>query len=520
MKRIFLSALIGVGMVALIFPPFSGRSAARTAQAYPLVCRGGGIIVPGKAPGVGNIGFTFTRGKRPAGEGLDPGVCSWVDRGMYDTEPSTVSQHVEEVEGTPENKWYDELHRSDRYWTFMVSNNGRGELIATSARPSGGVGGADVSPKTTGFTPASDGAKTWEWVTSWANFKDFSAAIDTSIYFPKVPGQITAGFLHHWDGGHWPLPNQERKTVEFVGTVWFDLGEIFSKPSMPKAEYAMLTFKAIESDGPGGVCKDELRLPSDDWMRGLPANTLPKTGSLEPAVYFTGCPPAGCSFEVTSIVNNWITGREDRYGFAISGLDDIAAIGTDGGKNPDNNAHCTTRYGDFRLTVNYRYDKALPTLSACKNVALASNGGVATALSTFPGSEPGVVIDGDRRGAGKAGTWASATKDFPTWIEVAFSGSKSITEINVFTKQDDLASPVEPTETTTFSKYGLTEFEVQYWFQKFGTWKTIPGGHVSGNKLVWRKFKFPAITTSKIRILSLSSPDSYSRITELEACGN
>jgi len=209
--------------------------------------------------------------------------------------------------------------------------------------------------KTSNFKPSSDGAKTWEWATSWSNFNDFSANIDTRPYFPTTPGQITAGFLHHWDGGHAPLPNQERKTVEFVGTVWFDLSEIFDRPPLPKAEYAMLTFKAIESDGPGGKCKDELRLPSDDWMKGLPENTLPRTGSLEPPVYFEGCPPAGCSIEVTSIVNNWIKGTEDRFGFAISGLDDIAAIGTDGGKNPDNNAHCTTRYGDFILTVTYVY---------------------------------------------------------------------------------------------------------------------------------------------------------------------
>jgi len=70
---------------------------------------------------------------------------------MHPNEPDRVSQHVEEgseslkVGGklAPENRWYEELHSSDKYWTFMVSNNGRGQLIATSARLNGGM---EVSP--------------------------------------------------------------------------------------------------------------------------------------------------------------------------------------------------------------------------------------------------------------------------------------------------------------------------------------------------------------------------------------
>src|SRR5205809_5730578 len=150
MKRIFLSALIVVGMVAAIFQ-ISSASEARTPEDYPLVCRGGGSLVTGIAPGERNIGFTFVRGTKPAGEGLAPGECSWKDRGMYPNEPDRVSQHIEEsseslrVGGTlaPENRWYEELHSSDKYWTFMVSNNRMGQLIATSARPNKEM---DVSP--------------------------------------------------------------------------------------------------------------------------------------------------------------------------------------------------------------------------------------------------------------------------------------------------------------------------------------------------------------------------------------
>jgi len=137
--------LIGVGMVALIFPLFSGKSSARTQEGYPLVCRGGDSLVIGIAPGERNIGFTFTRGTKPAREGLAPGECSWADRGMYATEPDRLSQHVEDSSESlkaggklaPENRWFEELHSADKYWTFYVSNNGQGQLIATSARPNG-----------------------------------------------------------------------------------------------------------------------------------------------------------------------------------------------------------------------------------------------------------------------------------------------------------------------------------------------------------------------------------------------
>jgi RHS repeat-associated protein len=46
---------------------------------------------------------------------------------------------------------------------------------------------------------------------------------------------------------------------------------------------------------------------------------------------------------------------------------------------------------------------------------------------------------------------------------------------------------------------------------------TVPGGTLTGNNKVWKKLSFAAITTSKIRVLATASPDSYSRIAEVEA---
>ena len=56
-------------------------------------------------------------------------------------------------------------------------------------------------------------------------------------------------------------------------------------------------------------------------------------------------------------------------------------------------------------------------------------------------------------------------------LTVNFNGAKTITEIDVITVQDHLEWPVEPTESMTFSQYGLTAYQVQYWNNS--TWVTV-----------------------------------------------
>jgi len=102
------------------------------------------------------------------------------------------------------------------------------------------------------------------------------------------------------------------------------------------------------------------------------------------------------------------------------------------------------------------------------NVASAANGGAATASSestNWAGFPATATTNGDRRGLNitNQGVWSTASSGFPAWLQVDFNGSKTISEIDVFTEQDNYTSPSEPTETMTFSSYGLTGYEVQYW---------------------------------------------------------
>ena len=104
---------------------------------------------------------------------------------------------------------------------------------------------------------------------------------------------------------------------------------------------------------------------------------------------------------------------------------------------------------------------------------------------------------------------------FPDWVEVAFNGSKTIDEVDVFSLQDAWANPSEPTAALTFTAYGLADFTVQYWT---GTaWQAVPGGVIRNNTLVWRSLTFAAVTTTKIRVLTERGLNAFSRVVEIEA---
>jgi RHS repeat-associated protein len=156
------------------------------------------------------------------------------------------------------------------------------------------------------------------------------------------------------------------------------------------------------------------------------------------------------------------------------------------------------------------------------NFALAANGSTATASSTLSAAyAASATINGDRKGTGwgeTGGGWNDATANtYPDWLQVTFNGSKTIDEIDVFTLQDNFSNPSEPTESMTFTQYGIVDFQVQYWNGL--SWQTVSGGSITGNNKVWKKVSFSQITTSKIRVNVTNALSSYSRLTEVEAWG-
>jgi general secretion pathway protein A len=156
-----------------------------------------------------------------------------------------------------------------------------------------------------------------------------------------------------------------------------------------------------------------------------------------------------------------------------------------------------------------------------ENLAAAARGAAATASSaTGPGTPAAAAIDGDRKGLnwGSGGGWRDGSPNvFPDWLQVDFPGPVRIGRIEVYTLQDAYESPIEPSDATRFQHYGIGEFEVQYW--QGDTWATVPGGSVRENDRVWRSFRFPEITTERVRVLVLRGARGHARIVELEAWG-
>ena len=125
------------------------------------------------------------------------------------------------------------------------------------------------------------------------------------------------------------------------------------------------------------------------------------------------------------------------------------------------------------------------------------------------------VLNSKQLGAG--GVWVEATYNaYPDWVQVNFAGSRTISRIDVITTPDDILN-AEPTPSMTFTKYGITAYDVQAW--NGSAWVAV--GSITGNNLVWRTFTFPSVTADRIRILvNAAAPYGYSFVAEVQAWGS
>ncbi len=186
---------------------------------------------------------------------------------------------------------------------------------------------------------------------------------------------------------------------------------------------------------------------------------------------------------------------------------------------------CTTKYKNINIVLSTVLTPTpvpqtnLSVQAGVKiNVAQSASGASAVASSEFSSNfSARGTIDGDVRGLKweHDGGWNDATWDQPDTLDISFAGQKTISEVDVFTLQDNYGAPIQPDLNTTFSLYGIKDFKVQYW--NGSAWQDIPGASVTGNTKVWNQFKFSSITTSKIRVLVTKALFGYSRIVEVQA---
>jgi hypothetical protein len=130
-------------------------------QSYEMRCRGGGLrfnSTPGRTSSSGeqmmNVTVDFAAGTQGAGTrkpNLNPGQCSWIDRGFRQGEPTQIrlemvsfAQQQQARHGSPVDRSATAAERypdaqnvpqylsnADHYWTFWVYNTNNGYMLAT-----------------------------------------------------------------------------------------------------------------------------------------------------------------------------------------------------------------------------------------------------------------------------------------------------------------------------------------------------------------------------------------------------
>jgi hypothetical protein len=316
----------------------------------------------------------------------------------------------------------------------------------------------------------------------------------------------------------------------WTGSAWTTLATVSGNNLVKRAvTFSAFTTSRIRVNVTQALMQYSRLVEVEAWgtaAAGPPPSSTTVASSLNPST-------AGASVTLTATVTGTNPTGSVAFtdgGNALSGCSAVALTGSGNVRT----APCTTSalsQGTHSIVAAYAGDAGNAASSSsplsqvvnaagASNVALASNGAVASASSTISAAFPVSAVNNNERAGvnwGNGGGWNDATDDtFPDWVQINFSGSKTIDRVVVYTLQDNYTAPVEPTDSMTFTLYGITAFTVQG--KQGSQWRTL--ATVSGNNLVKRTVTFAPFTTSQIRIRITAALASYSRITEVEAWGN
>ena len=314
------------------------------------------------------------------------------------------------------------------------------------------------------------------------------------------------------------------------GAAWVNLGSASGNTLVKRAvTFPAFTTTRIRVNVTGALMQYSRLVEVEAWGTaavGPPSSTTTLASSLNPSTLGV---PVTFTATVTGSNPTGSVAFSDG-GNAISGCSAVALTGSGNART----APCTSSalsQGTHSIVAAYAGDAGNAASSSSplsqvvngagsSNVALASNGAVASASSTFSAAFPVSAVNNNERAGvnwGNGGGWNDATGNaYPDWVQINFSGSKTVDRVVLYTLQDNYTTPVEPTDSMTFSLYGITAFTVQG--RQGSKWITLAS--VSGNNLVKRTVTFSPFTTTQIRIRISAALASFSRITEIEAWGN
>lgn len=162
-------------------------------------------------------------------------------------------------------------------------------------------------------------------------------------------GTLLVGYDHSYHAGTRPFPCSRKLIHIYRSALQFNLSEIKSHAPRVFVTSATLYYQRSPDQKEGRNCGDSLLLATENWeakeYRKLPEGVLYRA-----ALPFTGpsCGLGGCAIDVTSAVRNWVSGTENPFGFVLKG--ELETV-----DNKDNEM-CLTRYSNFSLIVNYKYD--------------------------------------------------------------------------------------------------------------------------------------------------------------------
>lgn len=191
-------------------------------------------------------------------------------------------------------------------------------------------------------------------------------------------------------------------------------------------------------------------------------------------------------------------------------------------------------------SISYRHGNAVADVvliggDTDVNVALAQNGGVASSSGAFYTLPVWTINDG-RRGSpydfsiAAHAYWASNTTSTVGncnygnwWVRVDFIAPREISEIDLFSLQDNFSTGTEPTTSTVTNSYGNVDFHLQYCPE--GTtcsadgsgWVQPAGGYITGNNKAQNSITFAPVAATAVRAVFDCAQSIRAYAVELEA---